>query len=71
MSHIKKVMSGMKLAKKDGKAFPRKYTLHKRNKTLEQGYREMGCINLSLAEMCVEADNEALSECEEKLTECE
>lgn len=44
-------------------------------KTLEEqlkvGYKEMADINLKLAQMCLEADNESLSLCEEKLTECE
>ena len=38
---------------------------------LEKGYKEMADINLELAQMCLEADNEILSLCEEKLTECE
>ena len=38
---------------------------------LEKGYKEMSDINLELAQMCLEADNESLSLCEEKLTECE
>lgn len=38
---------------------------------LEKGYKEMADINLELAQMCLEADNESLSLCEEKLTECE
>ena len=40
-------------------------------KELEKGYKEMADINLELAQMCLEADNESLSLCEEKLTECE
>ncbi len=40
-------------------------------KQLEKGYKEMAQINLDLAQMCLEADNESLSLCEEKLTECE
>ena len=40
-------------------------------KMLENGYKEMADINLEIAEMCLEADNESLSLCEEKLTECE
>ena len=40
-------------------------------KQLENGYKEMADINLEIAEMCLEADNESLSLCEEKLTECE
>lgn len=38
---------------------------------LKKGYKEMAFINLSLAEMCFEADSEALRLGEEKLTECE
>ncbi len=40
-------------------------------KKLKDGYKEMADINLEIAQMCVEADNESLSLCEEKLTECE
>ena len=36
---------------------------------LEKGYKEMADINLELAQMCLEADNESLSLCEEK--DCE
>ena len=39
-------------------------------KQLESGYKEMSEINLKLAQECLEADNECLSQCEEKLTEC-
>lgn len=38
---------------------------------LEKGYREMADINLEMAQMCFEADNECYLLCEEKLTECE
>ena len=40
-------------------------------KALEQGYKEMADINLTLAEEAIVSDNESLSECEEKLTECD
>ena len=40
-------------------------------KILKKGYKEMGSINLSLAEMCFEAESESLRLYEEKLTECE
>ena len=40
-------------------------------KILKNGYKEMGSINLSLAEMCFEAESESLRLYEEKLTECE
>ena len=38
---------------------------------LKKGYAEMGHINLSLAEMCFEADNDTQMCYEEKLSECE
>lgn len=38
---------------------------------LAQGYRQMGAINLSLAEMCFEADTAAWESNEEKLAESE
>jgi len=31
---------------------------------LEKGYKEMADINLELAQMCLEADNESLSLCD-------
>ena len=40
-------------------------------KSLKKGYEEMALLNVSLAQMCLESDNEALRTCEEKLTECE
>ena len=40
-------------------------------KSLKEGYKKMAQINLSLAEMSLEADNEALIRFEEKMTECE
>ena len=47
------------------------YKAEKRNELLKQGYKEMASLNLTLARVYFEADNEALSVCEEKLTECE
>ncbi|MDD6483518.1 MAG: hypothetical protein PUF72_02960 [Clostridiales bacterium] len=41
------------------------------NKELENGYKEMSDINLWWSQMCLEAENESLRLCEEKLTECE
>ena len=38
---------------------------------LKNGYKEMADINLKIAQECLESDNESLSLCEEKLTECE
>ena len=45
----------------------------KRKKRIEmkKGYRSCGSINLSIANMCINADNESLSAYEEKLAECE
>lgn len=40
-------------------------------KSLRKGYQDMALINLSLAQMCLESDSDALRICEEKLTECE
>jgi CopG family transcriptional regulator/antitoxin EndoAI len=38
---------------------------------LALGYQEMAQINLELAEMCFDADNETNQQYEEKLAECE
>ena len=38
---------------------------------LKQGYTEMGKLNLKLAEICFDADQETLDRYEEKLAECE
>lgn len=38
---------------------------------LARGYRRAGRVNLLLSEQAVAADNDALSVCEQKLTECE
>ncbi len=38
---------------------------------LEKGYKEMAEINSELAEQFLKADNDCLSQYEEKLTECE
>ncbi len=38
---------------------------------LKRGYQEMAAINKELAELCFDADQEAYSQYEEKLTECE
>ena len=43
----------------------------KLEKELELGYKEMADINLELAETAIVSDNESLSHCEEKLTECD
>ena len=49
----------------------RKYRRINQCRSLKKGYEEMAFVNLSLAEMCFDADNEALRQYEEKLTECE
>lgn len=71
MSRLKKVTSGLTFDKKRNKPFGKICRNCKRNFKLKQGYKEMASLNLTLAEMCFEADNEVLSDCEEKLTECE
>ena len=38
---------------------------------MKKGYAEMGDINLEIAEGCLSADNAALKNYEEKLSECE
>ena len=43
----------------------------KKRKALCEGYREYGEFNTMYAEMCLEADNEVLASCEEKLSESE
>ena len=71
MSQLKKVTSGLTLKKEKCQSFKRIYQKFLRDKSLKQGYKEMASLNLTLAQMCLEQDNEALSLCEEKLTECE
>ncbi len=71
MSQLKKVMSGLSFNKGKNKTLPEICQKFKREEILKQGYREMASLNLTLAQMCFDADNEALSCCEEKLTECE
>lgn len=38
---------------------------------MKNGYEEMAQINLKIAQMCFDADEQCLRQCEEKLTECE
>ena len=71
MSQLKKVVSGLTFDKEKNENLPGIYKRFKREKLLKQGYKEMASLNLTLAQMCFEADSEALSVCEEKLTECE
>ena len=71
MSQLKKVVSGLTLDKKNKENLSKIRKGFKRKELLKQGYKEMASLNLSLAQMCFEADNEALFCCEEKQTECE
>ncbi len=71
MSQLKKVTSGLTLKKEKCQSFEKIYKKFLRDKSLKQGYKEMASLNLTLAQMCFEQDNQALSLCEEKLTECE
>ena len=71
MSQLKKVVSGLTLDKEKNKKLSKIRKGFKRKELLKQGYKEMASLNLSLAQMCFEADNDALTCCEEKLTECE
>lgn len=71
MSQLKKVMSGLTFDKKKNTPIQIMRKRYERDNQLKQGYKEMASLNLTLAQMCFEADNEALSCCEEKLTECE
>lgn len=71
MSQLKKVTSGLTLKKEKCQSFKKVYNRFLRDKSLKQGYEEMASLNLTLAQMCFDADTEALYVCEEKLTECE
>ena len=71
MSQLKKVMSGLSFKKDKNKSLSEIHKQEKRKELLKQGYKEMASLNLTLAKMCFEAENESLSCCEEKLTECE
>ena len=52
-------------------AVERKIRQIKEAENLKKGYIEMGEINLGLAELGLEAENEALVKTEHYLTECE
>ena len=76
MSQLKKVFFKLALVKSGKKTAAiseliAKYKSTDTENALKKGYEEMALINLSLAEMCFDADNEALRQYEEKLTECE
>ena len=49
----------------------RQIKLKEEAEKLKQGYIEMGEINLGLAELSLEAENDALLKTEQYLTECE
>jgi len=71
LSQLKKVTSGLTFKKEKCQSLEeiRKRVL--RDNSLKQGYKEMASLNLKFAQMCFDADNQALSCLEEKLTECE
>ena len=71
LSHKRRGIADLKFVKSENKSVPEICTVYERKNLLKDGYKRAGKTNLFLAEMCLEADNEALSVCEEKLTECE
>ena len=71
LSHKKRGIADLKFVKVKNKSVPEICTVYERKNQLKNGYIEMGKENLFFAEMCLKADNDALSVCEEKLTECE
>ncbi|HAL63018.1 MAG TPA: hypothetical protein DCO93_01080 [Clostridiales bacterium] len=71
LSHRKRGVADLKFIKSENKSVPEICAVYKRKNLLKDGYKKTAKTNLFLAEMCLEADNEALSACEEKLTECE
>ena len=52
-------------------AYVKQEKQHTIREALKRGYQEMGQINLSLAELCCEADTEAWETSEENLSESE
>jgi len=71
LSHKKRGIAGLKFVKSENKSVPEICAVYERKNLLKDGYKKTAKVNLFLAEMCLEADNGALSVCEEKLTECE
>lgn len=76
MSQLKKVFLKLALVRSGANISAvsdllKKYKKINTEKSLEKGYEEMALMNLSLAEMCLNADNEVCRQYEEKLTECE
>lgn len=62
---------GINVADVTVSALKRHIRLIKETENLKAGYEEMGEINLGLAELSLEAENEALLKTEHYLTECE
>lgn len=62
---------GINIANVTVSALERQIKLIKETEALKKGYEEMGEINLGLAELSLEAENEALLKAEHYLTECE
>ncbi len=62
---------GINIADITVSALKRQIKLIKETEDLKKGYEEMGEINLGLAELSLEAENEALLKTEHYLTECE
>ena len=71
LSHRKRGIADLKFVKVKNKSVPEICTVYERKNLLRNGYIKMSGENLFLAEMCLKADNEALSVCAEKLTESE
>lgn len=70
LSH-RRGIADLKFIKSKNKSVPEICTVYKMKNLLKDGYIKMSKENIFLAEMCLKSDNEALSVCEEKLTECE
>ena len=62
---------GINIAEVTVSAIKRQIKLINETEELKKGYEEMGEINLGLAELSLEAENEALLKAEHYLTECE
>ena len=62
---------GINIAEVSVSALKRQINFIKETENLKKGYEEMGEINLGLAELSLEAENEALLKTEHYLTECE
>ena len=58
MSQLKKVVSGLTFDKNKNKKLPKIHKRFKRKNLLKQGYKEMASLNLTLAQMCFEADSD-------------